>query len=85
MECCERGVSIPGDISVATLDGAAENAYLVPGIATADLDVEAMGRRLADMIAGGIADRSAPILEEVVVPAGVRHGRSVRNLGERRA
>lgn len=85
MECCERGINIPGDMSVATLDGAAENAYLVPGIATVNLDVEAMGRRLADMIAGGIADRSAPILAEVVAPAGVRLGRSVRKLGERRA
>lgn len=80
MECCDRGIGIPEGISIATLDGAEENAYLTPGITTVDLDVEAMGRRLADMIAGGIADRSAPILQEVVTPGGVRPGRSVKDI-----
>ena len=82
MACCRRGVSVPGDISVVTLDGAETNAYLAPGISTVDLNVHEIGETLAALMLSVISDRSIPVQRRTIAPAGLRTGYSVKNLRE---
>jgi DNA-binding LacI/PurR family transcriptional regulator len=40
----ERGLSVPGDVSVAGFDATPQSAYLRPSLTTVDSDYESRGR-----------------------------------------
>lgn len=71
----EAGVRVPSDLSVVSFDDDIVASYLRPGLTTAAIPYEAMGRRAMEML---LSDTE---LEHLLVPMPLRVRESVRTLG----
>jgi LacI family transcriptional regulator len=72
----ERGMQVPGDISIASFDDDELASYLRPQLTTARIPYEEMGRQAMTML----LDPEVPN-RDVRVPMPIQHRASVRDLG----
>ena len=67
----ERGLSVPGDVSVVGFDDMSEARYFQPGLTTIRLDFNEVGRlavdRLLQLMGGGPAEMLPAIAPELIV------------------
>lgn len=61
---CDRGLSVPGDVSLVGFDDTAFSQYSVPRITTIRQSAELLGRRAARIVLDGIG--GAPAVHELV-------------------
>lgn len=73
----DMGVSVPGQLSLFTLDGTRQNELLVPVIATANYSPADIGATLADMIYSQISGHAQGRQARTVQLSGIRTGGSV--------
>lgn len=78
----ERGLSIPGDISVAGYDGINIAKILEPKITTLQQDTRTLGQRAAECLINAVEKPKAALIERIVVEGIVLEGNSVKNLNE---
>lgn len=71
----DRGVSVPGEVSIAGTDDAATSSYLVPRLTTLSYDPYNLGIRAADMMILRIEDGERE-LQQVVVPVSLKERES---------
>ncbi len=71
----ERGIRIPDDISVVSFDDDEIAAYLRPGLTTARIPYEEMGKRAVELL---LAEEFAP--QRILVPMPIIERESVRDL-----
>lgn len=67
----ERGVGVPGDVSVVGFDDSPSTAYFIPALTSVRQDFDALGhevmRVMAEAIAGGTPERSVALPASLVV------------------
>ena len=73
---CDRGLSVPGDVSLVGFDDTAFSQYSVPRITTIRQNAELLGRRAARVILSGMRERAAAVHE--LVPYELVERESVR-------
>lgn len=73
---CDRGLSVPGDVSLVGFDDTAFSQYSVPRITTIRQNAELLGRRAARVILSGMREGAAAVHE--LVPYELVERESVR-------
>ena len=73
----ERGLSIPGDISIAGYDGIRIARHIEPQLTTIRQDVEGMGRIAAERLIDQIERPRTTLVEQVIVSGSLYEGKSV--------
>lgn len=75
-----HGLDIPGDISVVGHDGIYLSQVLRPRLTTLKQDTELLGKEAAEKLIEAIVSPKTFIPQQVVVPAQLIEGRTVKNL-----
>jgi len=70
----ERGLTIPGDVSVVSFDGSSLAGWLRPALTSVALPFDAMGARAVELLIGPSTHADGPVKLTMTV----QHGRSVR-------
>lgn len=78
----ERGLGIPGDISVAGYDGIRIGRHLEPQLTTLWQDTEQLGAKAAENLINLIEHPKTTLIQQIVVEGEVFEGKSVRDIGE---
>ena len=73
----ERGMSIPGDISVAGYDGVRMSQLLHPKLTTIRQDTERIGREAASRLIQSVEMPKTALVERVVIEGELLKGQSV--------
>ncbi len=73
----ERGLSIPGDISVAGYDGIPAAIWLEPRLTTVRQDTEKIGRASARKLIDLIERPKTTLIEQLVIPGSLEMGKTV--------
>ncbi len=73
----ERGLSIPGDISIAGYDGIRIARHIEPQLTTVRQDAEGMGRITAERLIDQIERPRTTLVEQVIVSGSIYEGKSV--------
>lgn len=73
----ERGLNIPGDVSVAGYDGIRATEHLEPKLTTVKQDAEQIGRTAAKKLISLIERPKTTIVEQFLIPGKVMEGKSV--------
>ena len=76
----ERGLSIPGDISVAGYDGIKIARHLEPRLTTLKQDTERLGRAAAEKVIDMIERPKTTLTEPIVVEGVIYPGNSVAEI-----
>ncbi len=77
----ERGLSIPGDISIAGYDGIRIGRHIEPVLTTLRQDTETIGAKAGEKLIELIEKPKSAIVERVVIKGEVYKGASVARLG----
>ena len=75
-----RGLSIPGDVSVAGYDGSRIGRHLEPKLTTLRQDTDRIGRRAAGKLVDMIEHPKTTVIERVIVEGTLYEGASVADL-----
>ncbi len=78
----DRGLEIPGDISVAGYDGIKVGEYLRPRLTTVKQDTVLLGSRAAECLIELVESPKTAIARQIVVPGRLREGESVGKVVE---
>lgn len=78
----ERGLSVPGDISIASFDNDELASYLRPGLSTVGLPHEAMGRTAVELLLSDQRPGEVLVPMPVVVRGSIRSGSVTGDLSE---
>ncbi|NLX09169.1 MAG: LacI family transcriptional regulator [Chloroflexi bacterium] len=70
----ERGLHVPGDISIVGFDDIPESAHLVPGLTTVRQDFQLLGQLAVEYLLNLIENRDTPIYQRVLSPRLVIRG-----------
>ena len=65
----ERGVTVPGDLSIIGFDGIALGSYLYPALSSVGFPIRKLGERAAQVLQERIAAPSSPLRDVVLAPA----------------
>lgn len=76
----EAGLKVPGDVSVAGIDGMSIGAYLTPSLTTIELPLRDVGRLAMEKVLSQIADGKISD-DRTVLPVRLRVNQSSRRLG----
>ena len=76
----ERGLSIPGDISVAGYDGISVLMQMEPELTTIRQNTEMLGRRAAEKLIGLIEDPQNTKIEMITVDSGLIEGKTTAKI-----
>jgi len=75
-----RGMSIPGDISVAGYDGIQIAKFIDPALTTVDQATDEMGKIAAEKLISLIEKPKLTLIEQIVIPGELEAGASVKIL-----
>ena len=64
----ERGLSVPGDVSVVGFDNIPESGFFSPPLTTVDQDFSAMGRGSVEQLLALIQNPDTPVSQRVLYP-----------------
>lgn len=78
----EKGLSIPGDISIAGYDGIELGQYMEPRLTTLKQDTEQMGRKAAEELISLIEHPKSTVIQQIIVEGGVLSGGTINVIGE---
>lgn len=78
----ERGLSIPGDISIAGYDGIRIGRHIKPELTTLRQDTEALGKAAAEKLVALIERPKTTLIENVVVDGSVYEGGTVKDINQ---
>ena len=59
-ECRDRGIAVPGEVSVTGFDNLPLAAHISPGLTTVNVPSQEMGRRAAEFLVGRLAGDQGP-------------------------
>jgi len=81
----ERGLSIPGDISVAGYDGIRIGRHLEPQLTTLRQDTEQLGAKAAESLINLIERPKTTVIGQVIVKGEIFEGKTVGNIEPEKA
>jgi len=64
----ERGLSVPGDVSVVGFDNIPESGFFSPPLTTVDQDFNAMGQGSVEHLLALIQNPNTPVSQRVLYP-----------------
>lgn len=64
----QRGLSVPGDVSIVSFDDVPEAAHFVPGLTTVRQDFQMLGRMAVEYVVSMIENPDTPVHQRVLQP-----------------